>query len=190
MSDNDAELSELQDRLAEALSEVDRLQAAAADAEARAAEQHDQASATQARLAALEAELAQVSAEKEALNGELEITLEALAEAVQRYREARLASTPEVPQELVTGESLAEIDRQFEAAERIVSEMHGRLETEAQQARVPIGAPPRRTQDLSGLSSQEKIRLGLSGPADRRRSTGRPSIASTATPSATCMTRT
>jgi septal ring factor EnvC (AmiA/AmiB activator) len=161
MSDDETELSEIQERLAEALAEVDRLQAAVADAEARAAAQREQANATQTQLAALEAELAQCAAERETLAAELRETRQTVAESLQHYREARLQASPEVPEELVSGESLEEIDRQFEAAQRIVSEMRGRLETEVQQARVPIGAPARRAQDLSGLSSQEKIRLGL-----------------------------
>src|SRR5581483_4742290 len=161
MDESGTDLGETQESLAEALAEVDRLQAAVADAAARAAAQREQTDAIRTQLTAAEAELAQSSAEKEALAQQLGDTQQQLADSVQRYREARLQAAPEVPAELVSGESLEEIDRQFEAAQRIVSEMRGRLETEVQQARVPVGAPPRRAQDLSALSSQEKIRLGL-----------------------------
>jgi hypothetical protein len=92
--------------------------------------------------------------EVEALRGQLR-------EAVLRYREARLAASPHVPPELVSGESIEEVDERFREAERIVSQLRRRLEEEAQSRPFPLGAPPRRPPDLSALSPLEKIRRGL-----------------------------
>ncbi len=156
-----AEVTDLEERLAEVQGEMERLQAGAADAEARATQQRQHVVELQSRLSTVEEELAETARERDRLAAEAVDLQRQLTEAATRYRLARLAVAPEVPEELVRGDSLDEIDAQFEAAQRIVGEMRGRLEAQAQQGRVPMGAPPRREADLSGLSSQEKIRLGL-----------------------------
>ncbi len=155
------DVTDLEERLADAQAEMERLQAAAADAEARATQHRQLAVDLQSRLSTVEEDLAETAAERDRLAVEAADLRQWLTEAAARYRLARLAAAPEVPEELVRGDSLDEIDAQLEAAQRIVSEMRGRMEAQAQPGRVPIGSPPRREADLSGLSSQEKIRLGL-----------------------------
>ena len=113
---------EMDDRLAEAQAQIESLQTAAADAEARAR----------------------------------------LPKAAVKYREAKLASAPDVPHDCVPqAESLAEIDEGFEAARRVVGELRERMQEERQSARVPAGSPVRRALDLSSLPAAEKIKLGL-----------------------------
>ena len=75
---------------------------------------------------------------------------------------ALLASQPEVPPDLVSGETVEEVDQQLEAALRMIAQLRGHLESQAQAARVPTGAPARRAPDLSALSPAEKIVHGLS----------------------------
>ena len=142
---NDSDTTELEDRLAEALAQVEELQASAADAEARA---------TTAR-----AELKSAAEERDGLRGQLR-------EAAAKYREARFAATPDVPEDLVPElATIEEIDREFEAAQRVVGQLREKLEQEAadqkRRTRVPAGAPARRQADVSSLSASEKIRLGL-----------------------------
>ncbi|GBD14548.1 hypothetical protein HRbin25_00426 [bacterium HR25] len=168
MGRNDPEVASLREQLAELQAELEGLQAQAADAEARAAHHRQEAARAQERLREVEGALAETQAllaqregELAAARSEVEALRARLREAAQRYREARLAASPEVPQELVSGETLEEIDRQFEQAQRIVSSLRQRLEEEAQARRFPVGSPPRRPPDLSGLSSLEKIRQGL-----------------------------
>jgi septal ring factor EnvC (AmiA/AmiB activator) len=165
----DEEIAALQDQLTEAQTEVDRLQTIAADGEARAAhleetlaqlrEEQSQLSASlreaQAQLAARDEELA-------ALRQEVGALQDGLKAAASKYRDALLASQPEVPPDLVSGETVEEVDQQLEAALRMVAQLRSHLESQAQALRVPTGAPARRAPDLSALSPAEKIVYGLS----------------------------
>lgn len=155
---SDEELTELEEELASARAEMERLQAMAADREARAAH-------LEAQLGELRQELAQAREQSEAREQELAGRAEALEaqvrSAAQRYRELALQLSPELPEELVTGESVEEIDAALQRAQETVSRVRGHLESQAQAAWVPVGAPPRSAPDLSGLSAEEKIRLGL-----------------------------
>jgi chromosome segregation ATPase len=165
----DEEITALQDELAEAQTEVDRLQTITADREARAAhleetlaqlrEEQSQLSASlreaQAQLAARDEELAALRQEVEALQASLKA-------AASKYRDALLASKPEVPPDLVSGETVEEVDQQLEVGLRMIAQLRSHLESQAQALRVPTGAPARRTPDLSALSPAEKIVHGLS----------------------------
>ncbi len=165
----DEEIAALHDELTEAKTEVDRLQTMAADREAQAVhleetlaqlqEQQNQLSASlheaQAQLAARDEELAALREQVEALQANLKA-------AASKYRSALLASQPEVPPDLVSGETVEEVDQQLEAALRMIAQLRGHLESQAQAVRVPTGAPARRAPDLSALSPAEKIVHGLS----------------------------
>ncbi|HXG42139.1 MAG TPA: hypothetical protein VNL95_05370 [Dehalococcoidia bacterium] len=169
MAEREQEMA-LADELAEARRELEALQGQVADAEARAAHHRQQVALLQRQLeearqlasqreeevARLQGELAQARDEAEALRRQLR-------EAALRYREARLAARPELPPELVTGETLEEIEQQLQQAEGIVARLRERMEEQAQGERFPAGAPPRRAPDLSSLSPLEKIRHGLQG---------------------------
>jgi hypothetical protein len=93
--------------------------------------------------------------------GELTAVKQSLSVAVAKYRAAVLASAPGIPQELVKGASLDEIDASLETARGIVSKVRQQLEVEAEANKVPAGAPPRMPQDLSALSPAEKIAYAL-----------------------------
>jgi DNA repair exonuclease SbcCD ATPase subunit len=165
----DEEIATLEDQLAEAQTELDRLQTIAADREARAAhleetltqlrDEHSQVSDSlreaQANLAGREEELA-------ALRQEVEPLQASVKAAASRYRDALLASRPEVPPDLVSGETVEEVDQQLESALRMVAQLRSHLESQAQAMRVPSGAPARRAPDLSALTPTEKIVHGLS----------------------------
>jgi len=155
MAKSDPETSAVKEQLAEALAQVDSLQAAVADAEARAATHSD-------RIAALQGELDAARADSERLDTRLR-------ESALKYREARLAASPHIPPELVTGEEQEEIDEQLAAAEHVVSQMRERVEKERRQESppVPAGSPVRRAPDYSQLPPGEKIKLGLQQLAER-----------------------
>jgi len=149
MAKADPETSALKEELADALAQMDSLQAAAADAEARAATGRD-------RLTALQGELETIRGENERLGARLR-------KSAIKYRDARLAASPEIPADLVTAEDVEEIEGQLAAAERVVSEMREKMERERRRETppVPAGAPVRRAPDFSGLPPAEKIRVGL-----------------------------
>ena len=148
------ELTAVQEELAEARVELERLQVGAADSEARAA--HLETQETELRH-----ELAQANHEAEAREQELEGLREQTRSSAERYRALVLQQAPELPAELVTGETVEEIDVALQRARETVSKVRGHLESQAQAGRVPVGAPPRSGPDLSALSPEEKIRFGL-----------------------------
>jgi predicted nuclease with TOPRIM domain len=155
------ELAALEERLAEAEAEVERLQTTAADREARAAHLDETLAEAKAELASRDAELAALSDEVAAARAEAEELRGGLRSAAEKYRQAVLASRAEVPPDLVGGETVEEVDRQLEAALRMVAQLKSHLESQAQAQRVPTGAPARRTPDTAALTPTEKISYGL-----------------------------
>lgn len=107
----------------------------------------------------------QVQAEAEAAVDEPASEADALraqlGDAAHRYRELLLAGSPDVPAELVSGETIEEVDASFAAARGVVQEVRRRIEEQAGAEHVPAGAPPRTAPDLSGLSPAEKIAFAL-----------------------------
>ncbi len=181
----DLSAQEAQEQLADAQAQIDALQTAAADAEARAAtaraqlaEARQRASLLEAELTGAQAELASAQAELVEASAQLAEARSQLRDAALKYRDARLAAVPHIPAELVPvptdarlgGDTLDEIDQQFEAAQRLVGQVRDKLESETRSARVPLGSPTRRgLPDLSALSPAEKIKLGLQRFCDRER---------------------
>lgn len=165
----DEEVVLLEEQLAAAHAEVERLQAQVAALSA-GREQHDEQVAglrSQLEAARADAEdarsqLAAGAQETERLHGSI-ADAEALArEALQRYREAVLDREPHLPADLVSGDSVAELDAAVERARQTVAQVRQHLDTQAQALRVPAGAPARGSPDVSDLSATEKIRHGLS----------------------------
>lgn len=97
----------------------------------------------------------------EALQREVASLREGLKLAAAKYRTLLLSQAPEVPEELVGGESVTEVDASFARAREVVEKVRLRLEARWSQERVPAGAPPRGEPDLGGLSPQEKIAFAL-----------------------------
>ncbi|MGD0114896.1 MAG: hypothetical protein ABSC13_02685 [Dehalococcoidia bacterium] len=170
------EIADLREQLAEAHAESERLQIAAADSEARAVHLEELNQRLRGQIEVAEGELAtarqrldesgaQVAAFQEEIttkqeeNESLHARLQA---AAGKYREALLAAAPELPEELVTGGSIEEVEEAVERARATVRQVRERLESRAQVGRVPTGSPPRGAPDYSALSPIEKIRLGLS----------------------------
>jgi uncharacterized phage infection (PIP) family protein YhgE len=162
------ELTALEERLAESEAEVERLQTTVADREARATHLDESLAQANAELASRDEELAALrdgmsaaQAEAAAARAEAEELRSGLRSAAEKYRQALLASRAEVPPDLVSGETVEEVDRQLEAALRMVAQLKSHLESQAQAQRVPTGAPARRAPDLAALSPTEKISYGL-----------------------------
>lgn len=90
------------------------------------------------------------------LQEELSRSQAALKAAAQAYRALVLKLNPEIPEELIKGESVEEIERQVASAQEMVRRIK-----EALPRRIPTGAPERAEADLSGLSPAEKIKYGI-----------------------------
>jgi len=102
--------------------------------------------------------LKQSLAELEAKLAEIE---DSRSQAIASYRELVIRSNPDLPEELIIGESVEEIDKSLSSARALIDRVRQRLETEIAGARIPAGAPLRTLADLSALSAQEKIQYAI-----------------------------
>lgn len=84
-----------------------------------------------------------------------------LGGAAAKYRQIVLSGSPEVPEELVKGETVEEVEASFANARQMVERVKQGLEGKQQRERVPTGAPPRSPLDVSAMSPQEKIVYAL-----------------------------
>ena len=123
-----------------------------------------------ARVAELEKTLAEKDAEISVLRQtglELDEKYRALGEsyggAVAGFRTMVVRTNPEIPEEMVHGETVEEVNDSLEKAKALVSRVRQEMEASIARARVPAGAPERAAPDLSALSPGEKIRYALGG---------------------------
>lgn len=79
-----------------------------------------------------------------------------LTEAVSKYRDEVLQQHPEIPTELVSGNTVEEIDTSLGQARALVDKVR-----QHSAERVPPGAPARGGPDVSAMSPAEKISYGL-----------------------------
>jgi chromosome segregation ATPase len=82
-------------------------------------------------------------------------------EAVNACRDALRRAHPELPPDLIRGETLEELSASVQSAATLVEKVRAALESEKQAARVPAGAPVDSGPDLGGLSPREKIAAGV-----------------------------
>jgi hypothetical protein len=157
----DEEVVLLEEQVAVLQVDVETLQNRLADAEALAAGRDAELSRDRQRLAEREAEDSAYTSEAESLRTAAATAEERERLAAGRYRELLLAREPDLPEDMVEGATVEEIDAAAERARQTVSQVRRRFEAQAQATRVPAGAPARGTTDTSGLSASEKIRLGL-----------------------------
>ena len=108
-----------------------------------------------------QAELDKLRSALEHRDLEIELLQSRLASATARYREALLVAAPDIPEELVVGESPEEVDASLAGARQMVERVRGRIESQIAGERVPSGAPVRGAQEFSGMSSREKIAYAL-----------------------------
>ena len=86
-----------------------------------------------------------------------------LAEAVASYKAMVVESGPGVLAELITGDTVAEVDESLKNARKLVDRVRQEIEEEASKTKVPAGAPQRAPMDLSSLSPREKIQYAIGG---------------------------
>jgi len=136
--------------------------------EARLAESEAALAEKSSRISGLEQALAerddQINTLKQSL-AELETQLTGLkdgqSQAIANYRALVVRSNPELPEELIAGDSVEEIDKSLAGAQALIDKVRQRLETEIAGAKIPAGTPLRTPADLSALSTQEKIQYAM-----------------------------
>ncbi len=94
-------------------------------------------------------------------DAELADLKKSLENAVSKYRTAVLSAAPDVPEEMIKGVTIEEIDSSLETARGMVAQIRQQLETNAVEASVPAGAPTRSGPNLEGLTGEAKIKVAL-----------------------------
>jgi chromosome segregation ATPase len=113
------------------------------------------------RITELEASLNVVSQASEAAAAELAAAKGASSKAVSKYLEAARALNSTIPKDVISGQTIEEIDASVEKAKAIANAVKANLEAQAKEAKVPAGAPTRSEISLEGLSPREKIAAGI-----------------------------
>jgi hypothetical protein len=157
----DEEVVLLEEQLAAAQADIERLQTRVAELEAIAAQRAEEATELRREASQREQAVAAAGVEVEELRSALAASQEQVREAAQSYRDVLLQREPDLPADLVTGESVAEVDAAVSRARQTVAQVRQHIEQQAQALRVPAGAPVRGGPDVSALTPGEKIRLGL-----------------------------
>ena len=86
-----------------------------------------------------------------------------LAQAVESYQEQVAVANPDVPVELIAGDTIDAVNESLENARTLVDKVKQGIEAEASRVKVPAGAPQRAPLDLSVLSPREKIQYAIGG---------------------------
>ncbi len=144
------ELDELREELVDARAEAERLAEQLADREARSQEMAE-------GLAALRRE---VEAARREVNEARTTAAEQSRQVAARYRAVLQQVAPDVPPDLIQGESVEDLDRSLVAAREMVAHVREQVQAQA-AARIPTGSPVRGAPDLGSLSPAEKIRIGI-----------------------------
>jgi len=117
----------------------------------------------EAVVASLESEIAALKQAIAESNDSLNKLNESLKQAVASYKTLVIQSNPDLPEELITGDSIEAITDSLVSAKELVSKIRKGMEAEISLARVPLGAPERTAPDLSALSPREKIQYAIGG---------------------------
>jgi septation ring formation regulator EzrA len=119
------------------------------------------------RIAALESELSEAKTGSEAAAAELASIKEAKDQAVAKYLDAVRLANPAIPQDIITGDTIEDIDASLAKATTIAESVRANLEAQAKETKVPAGAPPRTEISVEGLSPREKIAAGIQQGSQR-----------------------
>ena len=136
-------------------------EASLADKDTRIAELQAEGEALRAEQSNLQASLSEAKTGSEAAAAELASTKEAKDAAVAKYLGMAKALNPNIPEGILAGETIEEIDTSVEKGKAIVESVKKVMEAEAAATKVPAGAPTRGEISLEGLTPREKIAAGI-----------------------------
>jgi chromosome segregation ATPase len=113
------------------------------------------------RITELESSLSEANTASEALAAELSQVKEANVQAVSKYLDVVRSANPTIPQDVIVGDTIENIDAALAKAVTIAESVKSSLEAQAKETRVPAGAPTRTEISTEGLSPREKIAAGI-----------------------------
>jgi len=114
-----------------------------------------------ARIAELEASLSEAQQGSEAAAAELVQVKDAHSKAVAKYLDAVRLANSTIPQDIIAGDTIEDIDASLAKAQTIAGAVKANLEARDKEAKVPAGAPTRGEISLEGLTPREKIAAGI-----------------------------
>ena len=85
----------------------------------------------------------------------------AYAYALEDFKNLAASANPLLPAEVITGTTVEEVKASLDRANKLVSSVQASLAKQAAAVVVPAGAPVRSPASTEGLSTKEKINLGL-----------------------------
>ena len=122
----------------------------------------------QGKVTNLETEVATKTQDIEALKGQLaeastnfEGAKAAYAYAVEDFKKLAAASNPLIPPEVIFGTTVEEVKASLARTNKLVANVQESLAKQAVASAVPAGAPARTGPNVEGMSTKEKINLGL-----------------------------
>jgi len=113
------------------------------------------------KITKLETALSEARQSLEARTGDCDRLKAALDGAVNAYRKLAVSTSPLYSDDIISGNSVEEIDASLKKVNSLMKKMRSSLEAELKDLIIPAGAPERSAPDLSGLSPRDKIKQGL-----------------------------
>jgi len=117
----------------------------------------------ESRVVELETLMVQKDEELAQANARISELEQAMTSAVTGYKAMVTQSNPEVPEELISGDTVESINESLAKAKTLINKVKQGLEAEITSSKIPAGAPSRTPPDLSALSSREKIQYAIGG---------------------------
>ena len=142
--------------------DIETVKAQLADEQKAKAALEQAAAEKDARIAALEGQLQAATTKIATFNAELASATEAKDQAVAKYLGMAKALNPNIPEGIISGSTIEEIDVSLEKGKDTVEAVRKSLEAEAAATKVPAGAPTRGGISVEGMSPREKIAYAIS----------------------------
>ena len=94
-------------------------------------------------------------------DGKFDSVNDRLKNAVVAYKAVVVQANPYITEELITGNTIDELNQSVEKAKALIAQVKTSIEAEIASGKVPAGAPARTPPDLSALSPREKIQYAV-----------------------------
>lgn len=153
----------LEEKLRQLKARVTELNKLAAEKDKELEAKERQISRLEQAIAEKETEISSLKQSAAQSSEDMNRLSEQLSQAVSSYRSLVIETNPEVPPELIAGDTIEAANDSLARARNLVSKVRQGLEAEAIKVRVPAGAPARTLPDFSALSAREKIQYAIGG---------------------------
>ena len=114
-------------------------------------------------IAGKDSEIATLRQVAEDFKQKLDVTAQALSQAVVTYRELVAQANPGLVAEMINGDTIEAINESVKSAKALVERVKQEVGAENARVRVPAGAPQRTPLDFSAFSAREKIKYAMEG---------------------------